>query len=345
MGLRFGSGLVAAVAALMALAAPAAAAPFDGRWTADLPAQGKCNYTSTMTLMVLNGDIQGQVQNPNNVVGITGKVDDSGSGTVTVARVSPGTIRFNGDRFEIDWTNRECARHAGGGRAISSAAQAALAGQRKQHQDSFADLVRRANAGEAVDYTKLRAEFVYSENWDFYGTRIGPLMNQANLAAKGKDCVRTLQITEQILGFDFTIDSAHALRADCLRDTDRPRARIEQNIADGLIHSLMDSGEGDSEKSPYIAVTQREEMDVLANRDIQIRTKQTEVHGSDGRTFDIIEGVAVRTHDVFRAGLGMSVEQQVTSGTPKTVYFDISSFEKGRESRRAALATAAATIH
>jgi hypothetical protein len=345
MGVRFGTGIVAAVAVLMALAQPAAAASFDGRWTADLPAQGNCHYTSTMTLMVLNGDIQGQIQNPGNMVGVVGKVDDSGNGTVTVARVSPGTIRFNGDRFEADWSNRECARHAGGSRAITGDAQAALAAARKQHQDAFADLVRRANAGEAVDYNKLRAEYVYSENWDFYGSRIGPLMNQANLAAKGKDCVRTLQITEQILSFDFTIDSAHALRADCLHDNDRPRSRIEQNIADGLVHSLMDSGDGDSEKAPYVVVTQREEMDVLANRRIQLRTRQTEVHGSDGRTFDIIEGVAVRTQDIFRSGLGLSTVQHVTNGTAKTVYFDIGSFERGRESRRAVVATAAASVH
>jgi hypothetical protein len=345
MGVRVGTGALAAIAALMALAGPAAAASFDGRWTADIPAEGRCNYTSTMTLMVLNGDIQGQVQNPGNVVGVVGKLDDSGNGTVTVARVSAGTIRFNGDRFEVDWSNRECARHAGGSRAITPDAQAALAGQRKQHQDSFADLVRRANAGDAVDYGKLRAAYVYSETWDFYGTRTGPLMNQANLAAKGKDCQRALQITDQVLSFDFTIDSAHAIRADCLHDSDRARSRIEQNIADGLIHSLMDSGDGDSEKSPYIVGTQREEMDVLANRHITLRTKQTEVHGSDGRTFDIIEGVAVRTQDYNSSGMGLSVQRTVTSGTPKTVYFDIGSFETGRESKRAAVATAAATIH
>jgi hypothetical protein len=345
MGVRVGTGILAAIAALMALGQPAAAASFDGRWTADLPAEGRCNYTSTMTLMVLNGDIQGQVQNPGNVVGVTGKVDDNGNGTVTVARVSAGTIRFNGDRFEADWSNRECARHAGGSRAIGSDAQTALATARKQHQDSFADLVRRAKAGEPVDYTKLRADYVYSETWDFYGTRTGPLMNQANLAAKGKDCQRALQITDQILDFDFTIDSAHAIRADCLRDSDRAKSRIEQNIADGLIHSLMDSGDGDNEKSPYIVGTQREEMDVLANRRIQLRTRQTEAHGSDGRTFDIIEGVAVRMQEYNSSGLGMSVQQTVTNGTPKTVYFDIGSFGQGRESKRAAVAIAAATVH
>lgn len=344
MGLRGVSGVLAAALSLL-LAGPAMAAPFDGRWMADIPAQGNCNYTSTMTLMVLNGDIQGQVRNPKNVVGVTGTVDDSGNGTVTVAQVSAGTIRFANGHFEVDWSNRECARHAGGSRAVDASQTAAIAAERKQHQESFADLVRRANAGEKIDYARLRADFVYTENWDFYGTRTNPLMNQANLAAKGKDCARALQITEQILSFDFTIDGAHAIRADCLRDSDRAKSRIEQNIADGLIHSLMDSGDGDNEKSAYVVVTQREEMDALANRRIQLRTRQTEVHGSDGRTFDIIEGVAVRTNEYNSSGLGMSVQQTITTGTPRTVYFDIGSFEKGRESKRAAIAVAAATVH
>ncbi len=307
----------------------AMAATFDGRWTAEIPAQGNCANTGTMVLMVLDGDIQGQVRNPRGNVGVVGKVDADGNGTITVARAGQGTIRFSGDRFEADWPNNNCNRHAGGGRAPDERQQNAAVAARKQHQDSFAELVRRANAGETVDYTRLRADYVHNENWDFYGTRTTPLMNQANLAARGKDCQRALQITAQILGFDFTIDGAHAIRAECLKDSDPARARIEEAIADGLIHSLMDSGDGKSEKTAYVVVTQREEADVLANRRIQVRTKQTAAHGSDGRTFDIIEGAMVG----------------VDYATPVTVYFDIGSFDTGRESKRVAVAAAAAAVH
>ncbi len=52
----------------------------------------------------------------------------------------------------------------------------------------------------------------------------------------------------------------------------------------------MDSGNGGAEKTAYVVSTLREEMDVLANRHIQIKTRQTEVRGADGRYFDVIQG-------------------------------------------------------
>ena len=44
---------------------------------------------------------------------------------------------------------------------------------------------------------------------------------------------------------DFTIDAAHSLKAECLKQTGKPdQALIESDIANGLIHSLMDSSGG-----------------------------------------------------------------------------------------------------
>lgn len=131
------------------------------------------------------------------------------------------------------------------------------------------------------------------------------------------------------MNIDFLIDSAHAISADCLEDSDKAKARIEQNIADGLIHSLMHSGDGDTMNTAYVVSTLREEMDVLANRHIQLRTRQTSVRGSNGRFYDVVQGISIRNGGI----------------TDKTVYFDIGSFVKGRESRRAAVAVAAAAIH
>jgi hypothetical protein len=309
--------------------APAAAASFDGKWLADIPAVGKCNFTSTMTLLVVGADIQGQVRRPNDIVGVTGNVDADGNGSILVANVSQGTIKFSGDHFDADWSNKLCSRHASGNRDIDATQQTAIAAQRKQHQDAYADLVRHANAGEKTDYTALRAEYVYSEGWDFYDGKLGSLLDQANLAAKGKDCPTALDKTEQVLKIDFLIDSAHAIRADCLADSDRTKSRIEQNIADGLIHSLMDSGDGDRMESAYIVSTLREEMGVLANRHVQIKARQTEVRGSNGRFYDVVQGISIRNGDI----------------SAKTVYFDVGSFERGRESKRAAIAVAAAGIH
>ena len=79
-------------------------------------------------------------------------------------------------------------------------------------------------------------------------TKTAALLDQAVAASKGKDCATALEKLDEILKLDFTIDAAHALRSDCLAATGQASAsKIESDIADGLIHSLMDSGDGTPE--------------------------------------------------------------------------------------------------
>jgi hypothetical protein len=208
-----------------------------------------------------------------------------------------------------------------------------MAADRKGRQEAYADLVRRANAGEAVDYGRLRAESIYAKDWDFYGSKARGLLDQAAAAIKGKDYPQALAILDQLIQLDFTVDAAHALRADGLRHTGQDdKARIEDGIAKGLIHSLMDSGKGDSEQLAYVVVSYGEEMNVLANRHIQLKTRQTEIRGSNGRYYDLIHGLSIS------AGSG-----QIET-TPKDVYFDITSFVEGRASQRAAVQVLAAQL-
>jgi|GEM_PF-849989 hypothetical protein len=330
--------------ALGALAAPmpALAGPFDGKWFADIPAQNSCNAVSSMELVVADGQIMGQIHNPANVVSVTGKVDDNGVATFVVTRQRPpgtwtGTMKFHQDRFEATWFNGGCDRHAEGNRMPSPEQQAQTVAERKDHQAAYADLVRRAEAGEKIDYARLRAEYVYAENWEFYGNKTNGLVNEAEAASKGKDCASALDKTDQILALDFTIILVHTIRSDCLSDSDRARARIESAIADGLKDSLMNSGDGDNEKTAYVVSTQHEENQALADRHIQIKARQTEVRGSDGHYYDEIQGISIRTAFGPYGSSGTSV-------SVKTVYFNVDSFIRGRESRRAAVTTAAASV-
>lgn len=312
----------------VAAAPPASAGPFDGKWVADIPAQGRCNYTSTLEIVVADGSISGQVRNPGNVVPVTGTVDHDGNGSLVVARSSQATLKMTGDRFDTEWQNSQCVRHAQGNR-IDLARQASLAAERKQYQDQFADLSRRAEAGDKkVDYTALRAAYVYSESWDFYNIRLPELMLQAFAAQKGGDCTTALADADQVLKSNFTVSEAHQLRADCLEDNDRAHARIESGIADGLKDSVLDSGDGENEKTAYVINTMDEENLALIHRHFQIKARQTEVRGQDGRYYDVIQAIGI--------GAGIRV---------RTVYFDVSSFAKGRESKRAAIAEATASIH
>lgn len=327
--------ILSAVAVLLTiLARPALASPFDGTWIADIPAQERCNYTSVLTVIVADGALQGQNRNPGNVKPVHGKVDDDGNASFDVNGAA-GTGKFTADHFDLTWFNGACNRHAEGDRAPDPARQAALGAERARHQAAYAELVRRAEAGEKVDFTRLRAEFVYSEKWEFYGDHIGGLMTEAFAAQKGGDCAAALEKADQVTSLDFTASQAHQIKADCLEDSDRAKSRIEAAIAEGLEDSLMNSGDGDSEKTAYVVSAMHEELRALAKRGIQLKTRATEVRGSDGHYYDQVQGIAIRNYG-YGNGINLS---------GKTVFFNVDSFVKGRESRRAAVAQAVAAVH
>lgn len=319
-----------AMIALAAGGAPAAlAGSFDGNWVALIPPQGHCNRTSIMTLTLSGNSFQGQTRNPGHIEAFSGKIDAEGNGTFLVYPRFPGTITFNADHFDANWNDEGCSRHALGDRALTSAQTAAAFAARKQFQMQYTELVKRAYAGDkTVDFTTLRASYPYTDQWDPYGNTTAALLDQAVAASKGKDCISALLKLDEILKLDFTIDAAHALRSDCLAATGRlAESKIESDIADGLVHSLMHSGNGSTEVTAYIIVTEREEMDVLANRHLDVKVRQTQVRGADGRYFDEVQCAA--------AGDGESL---------KTVYFDVGSFVTGRKSRMAAIDTLASAM-
>jgi hypothetical protein len=206
---------------------------------------------------------------------------------------------------------------------------AAAYAQRKQFQARYVALTTKATQGDhSIDFTVLRSLYPFTDQWDPYGNQTAALLDQAAAAAKGRNCTPALEKLDRVLKLDFTIDAAHALRSDCLAATGQESAsKIESDIANGLVHSLMDSGDGASEASAYVVVTQREEMDVLANRHLVVKLRQTQIRGSNGHLYDQVQ--ATSAHD------GESVE---------TVYFDVSSFVNGRKSRMAAVDTLASSI-
>jgi len=315
-------------ALLLAVTAPLArAGGFDGNWVALLPPQDNCNGTAVMTLTMSDNTFQGETRSSGSTQVFSGTIDAEGNGTILIYPRSSGTIKFSADHFDANWNARACRRHAMGDRALSSSEAAVAYAQRRQLQSRYTDLARKAAQGDPVDFAVLRSAYPYTDQWDPYGNKTTALLDQAAAAATGKDCTSAMEKLDEILKLDFTIDAAHALRSDCLAATGRePAAKIESNIADGLIHSLMDSGDGNTEASAYVVMTQREEMDVLANRQLAVKLRQTQVRGDNGHLYDVVQGTSA------------------TDVAVRTVYFDVSSLVNGRRSRLAAIETLASAM-
>jgi hypothetical protein len=211
-----------------------------------------------------------------------------------------------------------------GDRAPDAAQVAALIAHRNQAQATYDELTARAASGDkAVDFALLRSNFPFTRQWDASNSNIAPILEQAKIAAKGKDCATALGKLDEVLKADYTLITAHRLRADCLSGD---AARLESRIADGLMRSLTHGGDGRTEASAYPVMSGHEETDLLADKHVLIKTRDVEVRGSDGRYYDVVHGIVVsngvRTQDV---------------------YFDVSTEVTGRSSAMAAKGAATAT--
>jgi hypothetical protein len=266
-----------------------------------------------MTITVSGDTLQGVIHNRSNVRAFTGKIDADGNATFTTQFNYSGTIKFTPDHFDANWNSGDCQRHSLGDRAPDEAQTAALIAQRKRAQATYDDLTAKAATGDkSIDFTALRSAYPFTEQWDAFSTQSAPLMEQANAAAKGKDCSTALEKLDEVLRIDYTIIVAHRVRSDCLKGN---AARIESKIADGLLDSLRHGGDGKSESTAYPVMTQHEELDILGDKHIVLKTRETEVRGSDGHFYDVVHGISLQN--------GIRV---------RDVYFDVTAEVNGRSS-------------
>jgi hypothetical protein len=254
-----------------------------------------------MTITVSGDTLSGVIHNRANVRSFTGTVDADGNATFTTQYHYSGTIKFTPDHFDANWNSGDCQRHSLGDRAPDAIQTAALIGQRKQLQDVYDELSARAAAGDrSIDFNALRAAYPFTRQWDAFGITSAPLLEQANAAAKGKDCATALEKIDEVLRIDYTVVDAHRVRADCLKGDP---ARIESRIADGLMDSLKHGGNGKKEETAYPVMSLHEEKDILRDKHIVLKTRDTEVRGSNGRFYDVVHGISlwngVRSEDVY----------------------------------------------
>jgi hypothetical protein len=305
---------------------PAVAGPFDGNWIGQIPPSGPaCRSFASMTITVSGDTLSGVIHNRANVRSFTGTVDADGNATFTTQYHYSGTIKFTPDHFDANWNSGDCQRHSLGDRAPDAAQTAALIGQRKQLQNVYDGLSARAATGDrSVDFTALRAAYPFTRQWDPFGNTSAPLMEQAHVAAKGKDCATALEKIDEILKVDYTVVEAHRVRADCLKGDS---ARIESRIADGLMDSLKHGGNGRKEGTAYPVMSLHEEKDILHDKHIVLKTRDTEVRGSNGRFYDVVHGISLWN--------GVSTED---------IYFDVTTEVNGRISGLVATQAVASTL-
>ena len=143
-------------------------------------------------------------------------------------------------------------------------------------QSTYDALVAEAKAGNTmIDYQALR--FARSElpGYNPYDALSDPDKGDLIRAMAGNDADRVAAIANDILSRDYPDIDAHAALATVLqRRGERDGAAFELAVANGLLRSIEQSGDGMTPETAFVVVGIAEEYSFLGSRGVQV-AKQT----------------------------------------------------------------------
>ena len=169
---------------------------------------------------------------------------------------------------------------------------------------SYDQLVAKLQAGDtSIDFQALR--FAYAETPDF-DPNAPPVVSKRDLiqAVNAGNLGEALSLANTILAANYTdMDGHYASFIVYDQRGDQVKAEFHRIVAQGLLKSFTDSGDGTSENTPIVVVAASEELSYLGLKGYRV-VRQGLVRGNSGP----VDAFAVTTFD--------------NQGT--TVYFDIS---------------------
>lgn len=121
--------------------------------------------------------------------------------------------------------------------------------------DSYADLVAKAERGEAVDYQALRAAYARSAQYDPYVMTRAPYLAALSAYFK-KDRAKGCAGVEAALKLNYVEPLLHLLRLDCQsRDIGMAGLLAKLGVSSGLTQAVLKTGDGKSLRTAYRLVT------------------------------------------------------------------------------------------
>jgi len=167
-------------------------------------------------------------------------------------------------------------------------------------------LVAQAKSGNtAIDYTALRYARAELPGYNPYEALADPAKGDLIRAMGSNDLAMVATLANQILARDYTdIDAHAALAAVFERRGQRQESAIELAIANGLLGSIRNSGDGLTPETAYIVIGVAEEYSFLGAMGVQV-ARQSLVQAWRGPV-DALEVV------------------NPANGERRTVYFDVS---------------------
>lgn len=174
-------------------------------------------------------------------------------------------------------------------------------------QDAGYDmLVAQLKSGNtAIDYRALRYARAEQPGYNPYEALSDPAKGDLIRAMASNDLARVSTLANQIIERDYTDIDAHAALAQVLqRRGQREQSAFELAVANGLLASIRESGDGMSPETAYAVIGVAEEYSLLGAMGVQV-ARQSLVQSARGPV-DALEVV------------------NPANGERQTIYFDIS---------------------
>jgi hypothetical protein len=166
-------------------------------------------------------------------------------------------------------------------------------------------LAQLKSGNTVIDFQSLRYARAELPGYNPYEALADPTKGDLIRAMASNDIARVSTLANQIVERDYTDIDAHAALAAALeRRGQREQAAFELAVANGLLRSIRESGDGTTPETAYVVIGVAEEYSFLGAAGVQV-ARQSLVQAARGPV-DALEVV------------------NPTNGERQTVYFDVS---------------------
>ena len=161
---------------------------------------------------------------------------------------------------------------------------------------TYAQLLEKVNAKDpAADFAALRFAFMDADAYSPYGGDTAS-QNALDAALKEKNYGKAAKLAEKILATNFVDISGHlgASRAQAaLKNSEK--AEFHRYVGQGLINSILQSGDGKTPQTAYVVISPDEEY-ALFNY-WGFRTSAQSIVHKDGHVYDLMTGTDQKTNE------------------------------------------------
>ncbi|HMC32536.1 MAG TPA: DUF4919 domain-containing protein [Candidatus Angelobacter sp.] len=172
--------------------------------------------------------------------------------------------------------------------AISLATVLAAHCQDEKKPSEYASLLARVQGGDlSIDFKQLRMSYMESpERHQAKDTK--PQKQGMFKALQSKDYKKAIHNADIVLENEFVDLDAHHVEQIAYEElNEEERASFHKAVVQGLLRSIMDSGDGKTARTAYVVISVHEEYIVL--QVLGLRPSQQSVSHQDGHSYDVLE--------------------------------------------------------